>query len=128
MKSVYVASSLHNIERARHVMSIFQSHGIEISYDWTARGQLFDPEELRICGLAEYHAVKRSNLLFLIQPGRNGAHTELGIALGLNIPVVILEEQPVEQKTFYYLDWVRKSNSLDEAINIALELIHGTDH
>ena len=122
MSKVYVASSLLNKERAAHVMNIFRNHGAEVTHDWTTHGQVFSEEELRKYGEDEYRGVVDSNVLFFIQPGRSGAHVELGIGIALNKTIVILSDidQDIEKKTFYYLDSVNRFTEEESAINFAL--------
>lgn len=128
MHKVYIASSLHNADRVQKLAKLFISHGIEISYDWTTHGQVFSKDELKRYGEAEINGVLDADVLFFLQPGRAGAHVELGIALamtrlGRNIAIVLLEEEPVEQKTFYYLDSVNKFDDIDDAINFTLRIL-----
>jgi hypothetical protein len=122
---VYIASSLHNAERVRYFKKKFEDHGVAITYDWTTHGMVTTEEELRKCGAGERDGVLDCHLLFLIQPARMGAHWEGGLAMAKNIPIVILEEVPVEQKTFYYLDNVFKFTAEDDAFNHALKLLKG---
>lgn len=130
MKRIYVASSLHNAERVQQFCRSFEAAGLEITYDWTHHGQVYTHDELRKYGEDELEGVLLADILFFVQPGRAGAHVELGIALaahrlGHDKTIVILEEEPVEQKTFYHLDFVHKFSDEQEAINFILGRTNG---
>lgn len=146
MKSVYVATSLLNADRAKLVISMFKEHGVAISYDWTTHGQVFDESELQKIGTAEANGVKNADLLFMMHPARTGTHVELGIAIGCGKPVIIVFDQEqkqccklkqyltailrwfgisnrarVELKTFYFVPNVFRFTSLEKAFEFALE-------
>jgi len=123
MNKIYVASSLLNKERAAHIMSIFRNYGAEITHDWTTHGQVFSEEELSKYAKDEYHGVLESNILFFVQPGRSGAHFELGAGTALGKTIIILSDtnQEIEKKTFYYLDCVNRFIDEEKAINFALK-------
>lgn len=113
--SVYVGSSLHNAKRALEIMQRFESEGVYVEYDWTRHGQVYTDEELEKYGIEEKRAVHRCDVFFMVFPGRNGCHVELGIAIGLQKHVVLLEEVQVERKTFYHLPEVNRFETEDEA-------------
>jgi hypothetical protein len=125
MTAIYIATSLLNADRARQIMARFIELGVSITYDWTvhASGQVYSDDDLATIGKAEVAGVTNCDVLFLIQPGRNGSHFEMGLAHGLNKPVVILEEVAVERKTFYYLDNVHRFKTEQDAINFTLDLL-----
>ena len=142
MKSVYIATSLLNVEQARSIIKRFQKHNIHVTHDWTKHGQVFSERELKEFGIAEMDGVKNADLLFMIHPARTGTHVELGIALGCNKPVIIVFNKQIhwrrrfitwfnmligkkpsqpELKTFYFVPNVSRFASLEEAFNFALE-------
>lgn len=120
MSSVYVATSLLNADQAKLVINRFREHGIEVTYDWTIHGQVFDDERLRQYGIEELDGVLRAELLFMMHPARSGTHVELGAALASNKPVVIVCDPSVERKTFYYVPNVSRFTLVDEAFEFAL--------
>lgn len=122
---VYVGTSLHNAARAKQVIAKFQQAGVTITYDWTTHGQLFDDTELARCGVLEVAGVKDCDVFFMIQPGRAGSHCELGIAIALNKPVVILDELNTEKKPFYYCEGVHRCKTEDEAFTTAFSILKG---
>jgi len=125
---VYVATSLFNADQARNVASLFESHGITITYKWYEHGQLFDEQELADCGEAEEKGVVDCDLFFLIHPARYGAHCELGMARVLGKKIVILEPEPIEKKTFYYRPAghprpIYRFRNQQEAVDFAINLL-----
>lgn len=128
MNKIYIASSLHNAKRVKSLIHRLESYGAIITYDWTVHGQVFTHEELRTYGEAELKGVLDADILFFLQPGRSGAHVEMGVMLalihlGYKKSIVYLEENEVEQKTFYHLDCINKFNREDQAMKFILEKI-----
>lgn len=128
MPKIYIASSLHNSERVKQLMQLFISYGVEISYDWTQHGQVFTKNELKQIGELETNGVFDADVLFFLQPGRAGAHIELGIMLALiklghKKHIIMVEEDEVEQKTFYHLDYITKFDNLEEATSHTLRIL-----
>lgn len=120
---VYIATSLHNAKRANEIREKLESLGIVCTYDWTVHGQVFTEEELTKFGIAEENGVANADVFLMVFPGRCGSHFEMGLARGLGIPIVLLEEVETEQKTFYYLPGVHKTRTEDEAIRIILRIL-----
>jgi len=127
MNKVYIATRLHNAARAQEIKEKLYALGIEITYDWTKHGQVYSEEELRAFGEEEENGVRTCDVLLMIFPGGCGSHWEAGLARGLNIPIVLLMEKEVEQKTFYYLDGVHQTKTEDEAIKKVLTLLGRSD-
>lgn len=114
---IYIASSLFNIERVQQLRDMFIEQGMEISYDWTTHGKLEDLSKLKEAGINETRGVVECDILFMVFPARNGSHVELGIAIALNKPVVILAEQQIEYKPFYCLDNIQIFDNQSEALD-----------
>ncbi len=124
MPSVYVGTSLRNSDRAKEIMSKFIDLGINISYDWTIRGQVFSDADLTEIAAAEINGVRECDLFFMIQPGRSGTHCELGIAIALHKPIIILQEIDVlENKSFYYADGISRCTDEQDAMCLAIDLL-----
>ncbi len=126
--TIYVGSSLLNHQRVRQIQQRFRNAGVEITYDWTTRGQIFDEETLAEVGQEEERGVRDCTLFFMLHPARNGTHCELGMARVLDKHIVILEEGTFEKKTFYYrpvghVRPIHRFTNEDEAVNFALELL-----
>jgi len=120
---VYIASSLHNAERVKHIKQKLESLGVMVTYDWTVHGQVFDKEELIRIAIAEEQGVSDADVFLMVFPGRTGTHVEFGLARGLGIPIVLLEEVEVEQKSFYYLPGLHKTQTEEEAIRAVLRIL-----
>ena len=123
MAKIYIGTSLKNAARAKELNLRLQELGIICTYDWTTHGQVHTIEELIKFGIAEEKGVKDADVFLMIFPGRNGSHFEMGLARGLGIPIVLLEETVVEQKTFYHLPGVHKAKTEDEAIALILNIL-----
>jgi hypothetical protein len=122
---VYVAGALSNAARVQEIQNKFRSVGISITYDWTTHGLVNDEKLLPAIGEKETEGVSTCDVLFLIQPGRLGSHTELGIAIGMNVmgkhtPIVILEEVEMEKKPFYYLEFINRFKTEQQSFEFAL--------
>src|SRR5688572_26391345 len=128
--SVYIATSLFNVERAREFIEKFRKQDISISYDWTTHGQATIEQDLVTYGKLEEDAVLKADLLFMIQPARNGSHVEFGLArgfyrcTGIPKPIIILDEIGAEAKTFYYLQGVYRFTNQDIAFAAALAILN----
>ena len=121
MPSVYVGTSLLNIDNAKRIINRFQKVGVNITYNWTAHGQVFNEIELCKYGIEEMNGVKNADLFFMLQPGRAGTHVELGLALAYSKPIVIVTNDKIELKTFYFVPNVFQFYSEDEAFTFAIE-------
>ncbi len=127
MSKIYVGTSLHNADRAKHIIKRFLDKGISISYDWTRHGQVYNDDELAKYGLLEEQGVRSCDVFFMIQPARIGTGIEFGMAYILGKPIIILEDVEAEKKTFYYRPNVFRFKSEDDAISFALSKLEGTD-
>jgi len=114
MKKLYIATSLHNISRYNEVKAHFEQKRVVITYDWSVHGQVYAHDELRQYGIEEEKGVIEAHVFLIILPGRNGSHYEMGMARATGIPIVILEESNVEQKTFYHVPGLYKTNNLKD--------------
>lgn len=120
---IYIGTSLHNAVRAKQLQSRLEKLGIICTYDWTIHGQVFTPEELTEFGIAEEKGVAEADVFLHIFPGRCGTHFEMGLARGHGIPIVMLEEEVVEAKTFYYLPGLFRAKTEDEAIGYIVKIL-----
>lgn len=90
---VYVATGLPNRALAQQVIAALTEQQIEVTYDWTTHGDVgAEPPERRAQVAAmEVEGVTGADVLLILPGGRLGTHVEIGIALGLGIPVIQLE-------------------------------------
>ena len=85
MFRIYVAGK--NLERARRVMDALRKEGYEITYDWVA---LIDGGPTQDKAIAEWEAVRNSDLLvYLWESDQESARYEAGMAMGLQLPIVV---------------------------------------
>jgi len=112
---VYVASSLDNKNRVSTIIEDLKKNNIDITYDWTSHGRVYEKSQLEEIARLEENGVKSCDLFLMVMPGGGGTHFEFGVARTLNKKIFILEETEVEQKSFYYLDSLRKYKNYEEA-------------
>lgn len=126
--SVYVATKLENIEKARECVAKFKEKGIEIQYDWTEHGSLQAVSAEKRAGFAakEVEGARTCDILVAILPGGRGTHCEIGVALGLKKPVILVVEDEgfIEGAEgyfclFYYHPLVRWVRSIEQAVEVA---------
>ena len=107
MTKIYVASSLYNKTNVKALYKYLAYLQCTITYDWTTHGGINDEASLKEIGLKEYQGVVDCDVLVMLMPARLGSHVELGIALALCKPVVIITNgEDFEKKSFYFLDHV----------------------
>lgn len=116
---IYVASSLRNIDKVRQIQQKFRDAGHNITYDWTTHGQVYSSEELRKYGEAEKQGVLDCDVFFMVHPARAGSHVEFGYAELSGKLMIMLVEEPVEEKTFYHLDRINRFTNEQEALDFA---------
>lgn len=103
-KTIYIATHTNNIiyplvntllTRLGHI-TILNVHGLPKMED--INGQQQNYMALKGQSEALVYDIKRSDVVLLILPAGRGAHIEAGIAIGLNIPVYILDlkNEPIE--------------------------------
>lgn len=104
---VYIASSLANYLRVQVLRDRLALFNIEVTHDWTEhspwvgaekplRGESARNQEdkLREAAHLDRRGVLDADVVIGLLPGGVGSHTELGMALGRNIPVILYAEDP----------------------------------
>ncbi len=113
MAKIYVASSLENAVNVRNIYDYLICNDHIITYNWTKHGRITKVEDLREVGRNEFDGVVDCDLLIMLMPARLGSHVELGIALALGKPVIIITaDLEYEDKSFYHLDNVHITNDV----------------
>ncbi|KAA0548167.1 group-specific protein [Bacillus sp. BGMRC 2118] len=106
----YIASGLQNKEMVQRVSMYLREKGHQHTYDWTKNNVADTFEKLTMIGEAERQGVQEADVLIALLPGGKGTHIEIGIAIGLNIPVYIYSESsmddPLTSCTFYHIEGV----------------------
>lgn len=89
---IYVATSLENAKLAAAVMGGLRAWGAKITYDWTTHGSVAEQPVQRRREVAsnEANGVRDAGLVVVLLPGGRGTHVELGIAVGLRIPALVI--------------------------------------
>lgn len=89
----YLASGLDNIRNASALREALERLGYPCTYDWMRHGAAFDRgwDGLADVAAAELKGVADADLVVVLLPGGRGTHVELGAALALGKPVVILD-------------------------------------
>lgn len=123
MASVYVATSLENAKNAKQIISMFIDNDIDITYDWTVHGRIDEEHMLGQIGKFELDGVLSADLLFMMQPARQGTHVEMGVALAANKKIILVQDGLSERKTFYYLPNVLRFDDQKTAFDKALEIL-----
>lgn len=86
----YLASSLSNAVNAEKVINYLIWKEWLVTYDWTSHGAVEGARLMEDVSAKEISGVKEADVFFLLLPGRQGSHVELGAALASHKPVVIL--------------------------------------
>ncbi|WP_270180315.1 nucleoside 2-deoxyribosyltransferase [Alkalihalobacillus sp. CinArs1] len=106
----YIASSFQNKAQVQELRDLLKNEGYTHTYDWTKNERATTFEELGRIGTSELDAVKESDFLIALLPGGKGTHIEIGIALGLGIPVYLYSGEeitdPVTSSSFYHTSGV----------------------
>ncbi|WP_377887473.1 nucleoside 2-deoxyribosyltransferase [Alkalihalobacillus sp. R86527] len=106
----YIASSFQNKAQVQELRDLLKDEGFLHTYDWTLNERAATFADLERIGSAELDAVKKSDFLIVLLPGGKGTHIEMGIALGLDIPVYLYSEEeitdPVTSSSFYHTSGV----------------------
>lgn len=106
--NIYVAGSSKNFPLPELLMRLLEKDGYNITHDWTTEvkgnyleGKLNEVEKQEIA-IADANAVMAADLMVIVYPGDFsegcGLYTELGIAIGKNIKVILYA--PYQQKDF----------------------------
>jgi nucleoside 2-deoxyribosyltransferase len=119
---VYVAASYLDKSKARELMKAFEPRGHTITHDWTNDGNNKDDWEIPIekrslCAINDIGGIRRANVLVIFGPGRRGTHTEMGIALALQKPIIMIQAQE-PHGVFYSHPSVVHVSSVDKALEL----------
>lgn len=93
---IYIASKLENYRQVQAVRDALVSAGHSITYDWTQHGSVQGQgiERLREVAENERRGVVSADAVVVLLPGGRGTHAELGMACALNIPVMLMADNP----------------------------------
>lgn len=91
--NVYIATSIGNVDAYRTVRQVLSEMNIGITFDWTCARELdhtFPGPEHTERALVDLNGVRGADFVVVLLSGGNGTHVELGYALALGKPVLML--------------------------------------
>lgn len=116
----FVSGKVGSESDAKHVMDLLRYAGHEITFDWTALPHL-RPYDKNVsaslnAAVLETRGVKNADVLVLVSHDSGlGMFVELGIALGVGIPVRVLTDK--ESRTmFFHHPLVRRVANVEELL------------
>jgi hypothetical protein len=116
----FVSGKIGEESNVKQAIEILRESGHDVTFDWTSIPHLRPYEEnadaARDAAIQESQAVKNSNVLLLIPHEKGvGMYVELGIAIGVGIPIRIITTS--ESNTmFFHHPLVKKVSSLIDVI------------
>lgn len=120
---VYIVSSLLNADRVRSIRDKLKPFGVEVSYDWTTHGQIYDEDGKEAAALGELGGIDDAGCILVIFPCRCGSHFEMGYALNKK-PIIILNDVGVPYDvSFHSLRQLIKCTAEEEAISRVLDVL-----
>lgn len=118
---VYVASKFENKTEVRKAMELLKKDGHTITFDWTIHddtgmtGQTRE-DYLLMSAMHDMGGVRTADAVFLIcYPGMKGAMVEVGMAIALGLPVVVVKRE-IWENVFFHLPNCFHVNSIEEGI------------
>jgi nucleoside 2-deoxyribosyltransferase len=116
----FVSGKVGDDNITKTVMKALKNAGHEITFDWTTIEHLRPYDEnataCRDAAVSESRGVKNADVLVIIAHNKGiGMYVELGIAIGLGIPIRVVTK--VESQTmFFHHPLVKKVSDIDEVI------------
>ncbi len=109
--NVYLATKFTNAEGFQAVKKLLEDNGHTLTHDLSQEDASKVPEAerpayLQKCAMADAEGISRADCFILLAvPNMVGAMTELGIALGLGVPIIILGafQEGNQNNIFYHL-------------------------
>jgi nucleoside 2-deoxyribosyltransferase len=90
--------------------------GHTLTYDWTSHPDTTDTEVFRLESVEDLQGVKDAHILIYLHPGRFGSAAELGAALALDKPVIIVGEVSKLDSVYFSHPHVRFVATISDAI------------
>lgn len=97
MKTFYIATTLSRAKEHNIVRDLLTNEGYRLTYDWTEHGSVQHEELKRREEVArnEIAGVLAADFVIVMLPGGFGTHTEMGIAIAAEKPIILHSEDPV---------------------------------
>jgi len=88
----YIATAITNTAGHHALRDEMTDRGHKLTYDWTRHGSVQHEGEARIAEvcLREIFGIVEADVVIVLLPGGRGTHVELGIAIGLRKPVLLV--------------------------------------
>lgn len=120
MSSFYIAASSEQQNTAKEAREDLQRLGHTCTSRWhfatlSIHREKLDPEAMRQGGIIDLEDISSANVFIMftwVPNQRGGRHVEMGYALGLNKPMVIIG--PLENNPFQFLSQIRQYDSWKE--------------
>jgi hypothetical protein len=117
---IFVSGKVGHENDAQRAMTLLRNAGHEITFDWTTIPHLKPYDQnvraSREAALSEARAVKQSDLVVIItHPQGVGMFVEMGIAIGLGIPVRVISDQQ-SRSMFFHHPLVKRVANVEEVI------------
>jgi nucleoside 2-deoxyribosyltransferase len=133
MNNIYIASTLSNAPRVRHLRDVFKKHNVGLTYDWTSHNNGVpyvsnDDHQMKMdVAEKEVTGVYLAKAVLVVMPGYNGTHFEFGMAFAWRKPIILLADEQLSGNlpSFHFLKSVIKTTSEQDAINAVLSVLHG---
>jgi hypothetical protein len=126
-KKVYIAASFEQRPDVVEAYKLFQKQGYTISSDWTKHKEIAtlatkkEQEELsRNYAVEDTNGVAPADIYVLLLGNRKstGAHIELGIALGANVPQIFIVARSIDEQLFYRHPSVKQVQTISQILEI----------
>lgn len=124
---LYIATSYNRAAEHNRLRDLLAEHGHTLTYDWTPHGPFVDSADVIATGSAELRGVLDAEVLVVLLPGGPGTHLELGVGLGVYMPIILHHEtgEPFDFAPtacpFYVLPGIERVTGGYEAVVDAVE-------
>lgn len=100
----YIATSLENVVGHHAIRNVLLERGLILTYDWTTHGTAWPRGSAYVRNVirAEQAGVRDADFVIVLLPGGKGTHVELGMALALNKPVLLVGD-PADKDPLSFL-------------------------
>lgn len=110
---VYVAAKWEEKKKANSAQAMLSIRGHHITFDWTTGDGSNKTKEAK----TDYQGVVDADAVLVLNHEKLfGGATEMGIAIGRNIPVYVVNPEIRDNIFFHLTDFVKTFTSVDDAI------------
>ncbi len=96
---VFVASSFLNKRKASELEDLLKIKGYDVVSTWVKHSKDIG---MRNAALDDIRGLMKADVLVILWPGRFGTNTELGMAIMLHIPVIMLGRVPMRRSVYFH--------------------------